>query len=127
GIVTVNGQPLAGATVTFHPAEEGRRPASGRTDDDGTFELTTFHPGDGALPGTYKITVSKAVEEPLAEDTQEKGMAGKKIYFGAAKKPKKKKNPAAKTAASPVPAIYPDSVKKPLSPTVAPPGQVQLD
>jgi hypothetical protein len=127
GVVTLDGQRLPGATVTFVPDREGRRPASGRTDDDGTFELTTFHPGDGALPGTYKVTVSKAVEEAAPEETQEKGLTGKKILYGAAKSPKGKKSLAAKAAASPVPAMYRDTMKTPLSQTVPAKEKVRIE
>ena len=65
GKIIYQGQPVEGAQVTFHAkadtGEEGavRRSANGRTAADGTFSLTTFKTGDGALPGDYVITVSK--------------------------------------------------------------------
>jgi hypothetical protein len=59
GVVTLDGTPLQGATVTFVP-DNGERQASGLTDADGVFHLSTFNTGDGALPGTHKVTVEKS-------------------------------------------------------------------
>lgn len=57
GIVTVKGQPKAGLNVTFQP-EAGGRPASGITDENGEFTLTTFNTGDGAIVGTHQAGVA---------------------------------------------------------------------
>jgi hypothetical protein len=127
GIVTLDGNPLAGATITFVPEQEGRRPASGVTDDDGSFELTTFQAGDGALAGDYKVTVSKGVDQPIPEGDPEKGLAGKKIYHSDAKSPKNKKTIAARAASSPVPAVYRDSSRTPLKQSVPPEGTVRVE
>ena len=56
GIVTLDGQPVAGARITFLPAKGGR-PASGVTDGTGEYRLTTFEKDDGAAPGRYAVTV----------------------------------------------------------------------
>lgn len=58
GVVTLGGAPVAGATVTFLAAKEGRS-ASAITDAQGLYALTTFRRGDGALPGDYKVIVMK--------------------------------------------------------------------
>ncbi|MEX2172764.1 MAG: carboxypeptidase-like regulatory domain-containing protein [Pirellulaceae bacterium] len=58
GTVTYKGQPVEGATVMFMP-DGDRRAASGMTDASGRFQLTTLTPEDGAMPGNYKVTVSK--------------------------------------------------------------------
>lgn len=58
GTVDYQGQAVAGATVVFHPDGEGRA-ASGITDAQGRFALTTLTAGDGALPGAYQVTVTK--------------------------------------------------------------------
>jgi hypothetical protein len=50
--------------VTFLP-EGGGRIASGLTDEDGDFELSSFGMNDGALPGNYKVTV--AIIQPFRE------------------------------------------------------------
>lgn len=67
GKVTRNGQPVEGATVTLLPKTSGGRGASGRTDTSGAFALTTFDPGDGAIPGSYLVTVSKTEIEGNSE------------------------------------------------------------
>lgn len=47
------------AVITFEPAgnDMNIKGASGDIGKDGTFELTTTEPGDGALPGDYIVTV----------------------------------------------------------------------
>ena len=60
GVITLEGTPVAGATVLFMPdGQDGCRPASGFTSSDGTFRLTTFKPNDGALPGNYRVLIQK--------------------------------------------------------------------
>ncbi len=59
GTVTYNGQPVDGATVTFLPQKPDGTGASGLTDAAGKFTLTAFAPGDGAVPGSYLVTVIK--------------------------------------------------------------------
>jgi hypothetical protein len=58
GKVTYNSKPVAGATVEFL-CPGAPRPASGTTDADGHYHLTTFEPEDGAILGTHVITVNK--------------------------------------------------------------------
>lgn len=62
GSVYFKGQPAAGVRVIFHPAVEtpGRsvvRP-SAETLEDGSFKLTSRVPGDGALKGQYKVSLT---------------------------------------------------------------------
>jgi hypothetical protein len=61
GTVTLDGQPLAGADVNFEPDDYagGLQAASGRTTTDGSYTLTTYTSGDGAMEGNYKVTISK--------------------------------------------------------------------
>jgi hypothetical protein len=69
GVVTLDGTPVAGATVLFMPDDpDGGRPASGFTSSDGTFQLTTHKPDDGALPGNYRVVILKteAAKDPGA-------------------------------------------------------------
>ncbi len=69
GTVTLDGSPLAGATVTFSPVSGGKA-AAGTTDQAGKFELITPGGGAGAVPGSYKVTVTK-VEGSEAADAPE--------------------------------------------------------
>jgi hypothetical protein len=66
GTVTLDGRPLADASVIFLSQEPGGQDATGYTDADGVFQLTTFRRNDGAMPGLYKITVrySKPADVP---------------------------------------------------------------
>src|SRR5690349_16946793 len=59
GTVTLDGQPLANASVGFVPDEEGLQTASGTTDKNGRFRLMIGDRKAGALPGKYKVLVSK--------------------------------------------------------------------
>ena len=71
GVITLEGTPVAGATVVFMPEDQdGRRPASGFTSSDGTFRLTTYQPNDGALPGKYRVLIQKteAAKDPGAAE-----------------------------------------------------------
>ncbi len=63
GTVIYQGKPLAGASVTFM-ADGASRAAVGKTDETGSFQLTTYEQYDGALPGTYLVTVKKYGSEP---------------------------------------------------------------
>jgi len=65
GTITQSGQPIEGASVTFVPEGEGGEGASGRTDVNGKYVLTTStgKDGSGTKPGEYKVTLSKIVLE----------------------------------------------------------------
>jgi len=66
GTVSVGDKPIAGADVTFHPADNEKqgRPAFGKTNDAGEFTLSTYDDGDGAVPGEYKISIVKQSLRP---------------------------------------------------------------
>jgi hypothetical protein len=59
GVVTLDGEPLDGATVTFMSSGDSMRPATGYTDQAGVFHLTSFKKDDGAFPGEYRVLVTK--------------------------------------------------------------------
>lgn len=68
GTVTLDGKPLEGAAVNFTPATAGEgQAAQGQTDASGKFTLSTVG-GIGAVPGNYKVGVSK-FEGPAAGST----------------------------------------------------------
>ena len=66
GTVTLDGEPVGDASVTFMP-KEGGRPAFGMTDADGAYELTTFKEADGAMVGNHLVTVTAFEEEVNAK------------------------------------------------------------
>ncbi len=59
GNVTKGGKPVSGAQVVFVSVEQGGQSAFATTDAEGKYQLMTFEPNDGALPGTYVVKVSK--------------------------------------------------------------------
>ena len=59
GMVTMNDSPVEGATVVFTPAGGEGHAAAGVTDASGRFQLTTEASGDGAVPGSYKVKITK--------------------------------------------------------------------
>lgn len=60
GTVSHKGEPVERGRITFTPTDPEGRVASGEIRD-GSYELTTVDPGDGALAGSYKVSVT-AVE-----------------------------------------------------------------
>lgn len=115
--VTLDGQPLEGAAVTLiGDGETKNRPATGISDAQGDVRFTTFEPGDGALPGTYKVLVSKTP----------KNMAEEFIDFDpnnpddVAKMQARERSSIVAYTPSGLPRIYLDATQTPLSCTVPP-------
>jgi hypothetical protein len=65
GVVMAGGKAVDGAVITFY-SKSGGEAASGRTDAEGKFQLTTRKPNDGAVPGDYVVTVAKSEGETEA-------------------------------------------------------------
>lgn len=64
GVLTCQGKPVPNAMISFNPqskegsgAESGKS-ATGTTDEQGKYTLTTYDLNDGALVGTHTVTVS---------------------------------------------------------------------
>jgi hypothetical protein len=55
GTVTFKGKPVPSGTITFIP--DAGPHATGEIGPDGTYTLTTYKAGDGAVPGSYKVVV----------------------------------------------------------------------
>jgi hypothetical protein len=67
GKVTYQGKSLIQGSVTFEPVDSGRE-AQGSIQPDGTFVLTTFKEGDGAVAGMHRVAVtgtSKGAKEAV--------------------------------------------------------------
>jgi hypothetical protein len=63
GVVTLDGKPVDGAQVVLVPANDGTTTgAYGITNSSGHFSLRAFEQKDGAIPGEYKVQVSKTVQ-----------------------------------------------------------------
>jgi hypothetical protein len=57
GTVSLAGQPLDGAMVTFYPEAKDGKKATGKTDANGKYTLKTGE-ADGAAVGKYRVTIS---------------------------------------------------------------------
>jgi hypothetical protein len=123
GVVTLDGAPLSGATVSFMPVGEGR-PASGLTDRDGNFRLSTFRTDDGALAGDYRVIVVVGEAEKRDLTTDE----GKREARIGTMTPQGKKKQAELMSKKPrqVPEMYSDIKKTPLKEVVPTNGKIEL-
>jgi hypothetical protein len=56
GKVLYNGKPLEFGSVTFQPPRG--QSARGKVQSDGSFSLSTYRPGDGAVVGSHKVSIT---------------------------------------------------------------------
>lgn len=66
GQITLDGKPLAGASVRFAPMGEARG-SRGLTDEQGNYELAYLRDIQGAALGKHKVTITTATEDQPAE------------------------------------------------------------
>lgn len=59
--------PLSGGRVLFRPTS-GKHSARGDVQEDGTFELTTFKSGDGAVAGPHKVMITPALPKDFMDE-----------------------------------------------------------
>lgn len=69
GTVTLNGQPVPDLMIAFTPQTpaDGSNPgksASGRTDAQGKFTLSTYDTDDGAIVGSHQVTIYLDATDP---------------------------------------------------------------
>jgi hypothetical protein len=124
GVVTLDGKPIAGAAVVFTPEGRGRT-ASAETREDGSFRLTTFKDGDGAIPGNYKVLVTW--EEPPDPQfrTGEGGLTREQMRAKINAEQEQRKR-FAKRSKIQIPAVYGEPGRTPLSHKVPASGKVEL-
>jgi hypothetical protein len=120
GTVTLDGQPVGGAAVQFVPEGGTARPAFAETQPDGTYKITTKDPGDGAVPGDYKVVIVWEPAPPpmfrsAGEDGPTRQQQQRAIEEYQAKQKKAGKGPV-------IPAVYGDPGKTPLRVKVPAPG-----
>ena len=82
GKVTLAGTPVTTGQIMFWP-DDGGPPATGQIQSDGTYRLRTFSDGDGAVPGSHKVTI-KAVN--VDESAAPKSFAEERMPGAAAAK-----------------------------------------
>lgn len=70
GSVKLNGKTVEGATVVFAPEATGEKAvaASAMTDANGNFVLQAYPPLKGAVPGKYKVSITKREIPPSPPD-----------------------------------------------------------
>lgn len=68
GTVTMDGKPLANASIVFSP--ESGRPAGARTDAQGHYELNFTAGRRGAIPGMNRIRISTSADPSETPDGQ---------------------------------------------------------
>ncbi len=107
GTVIYKNQPVEGAVVSFR-CEAANKTATGTTDAQGRFDLTTYQGGKGAVAGKHKVIVTK-MSAPSG------GAAGATSMEDAFKKPS-----AAAQAKSLLPPKYGDAARPLLEYTVSP-------
>lgn len=110
GVVLLDGQPLANASVQFVPDGTGRD-ATATTNDQGEFVMSTFDPRDGVAPGIYKVVISPPRGEVDAARYESSGDA---MAAAARTKPAPKKAfPQQYTSASQTPLRQKVPVREP--------------
>lgn len=87
GKVTLKGQPVADARLTFAPVDEkkeGAQAAAGKTDANGVYTLvsTVNDKDSGALPGQYKVAISKKYIDGNPSEEEQEEMRKKALESG---------------------------------------------
>jgi hypothetical protein len=115
GMLTLDGKPLAGATVILIPQGLTGKSACGTAAGDGSFQLATSG-RDGALPGDYTVIVGVAALEQRGGDPG-KGEAAARRRMGTQASP----------AALSIPSVYGNASTSPLRCTVPVTGELALE
>jgi hypothetical protein len=79
-VLLASGEPVSGGIITFNPKTTLGAEASGEIGKDGSFQLTTFVKNDGALPGSYTVSIN-----PYFKDGRQSAVPATRIppKFGA--------------------------------------------
>ena len=72
GTVTLDGNPVSGATVTFAPNDGGRR-SYGATDKQGHYELRFTGQLKGAVVGSHRVTIETGESESTTQSEDSQG------------------------------------------------------
>jgi len=67
GTVAIKGQPLTRGRITFIPNEAGRPNATSSIAADGSYDLQTHEPGDGAELGEYRVAISDVATSEILD------------------------------------------------------------
>lgn len=116
GVIKLDGKPFPFASVMFVPQDSAGRDATGTTDEQGRFVLSTVEPRDGAKPGKYKVVIFPGA--PATEGAP--GMTADQAMEAASKQP-------AKAPKSPISAAYTRPDQTPLAQDVPPSGDIVIE
>jgi hypothetical protein len=84
GKVTIKGGgPMTRGTVSFASTDPARANASSQVGADGTYDLQTREPGDGAQLGEYKVTVSDVETSQILDYIPKKPVAKPKALISS--------------------------------------------
>ena len=75
GFVTLDGEPVTRAMVSFHPTDA--RASVGFTDNEGHYELQYIRNVKGAVVGQHKVTISTRIDREDDPPTSEFGGKGR--------------------------------------------------
>lgn len=76
GVVLLDGQPVPDAAVAFVPENPSGEGATGYTDEDGRFTMTSTR-SSGVQPGVYKVRIEALAERPAPTQGMAQVMAQK--------------------------------------------------
>jgi hypothetical protein len=124
GVVKLDGEPVEGAVVVFQNDGQEGRPAVGQTDKDGAFRLGTFKSEDGALRGSYRVTIMPPQAYPQV--TWHEGMSFGEAMAQYAQGKKELENQPPLPGSN-IPAKYRNPSQTPLRQTVPPDGLVVFE
>jgi hypothetical protein len=116
GVVLLDGKPLIGASIHFVAQGTGRD-ATGETNKNGQFTMSTFEPRDGVVSGTYKVVISPPTG---AADTAQYASAEEAMAAAS-------KAPAKKPAGPAFPEKYTRPDQTPLTQEVPAKGQLKFE
>lgn len=121
GVVTLDGKPVAGATVFLLSDGGESRTATAKTEADGTFRLATYG-ADGIAPGNYRVIVGEAKAAPQDDPQPTGGTLGSRER-AAWQKTSSRQTPGGLR----IPRLYTDPSTTPLRCSVPFQGELRLD
>ncbi|MBR4834593.1 MAG: carboxypeptidase regulatory-like domain-containing protein [Thermoguttaceae bacterium] len=72
GVITLDGEPLADASINLIPSTMELKASGAVSDEKGRFVLQTLQAGDGVMPGDYRVTVIKTHMEDAYTPEEQK-------------------------------------------------------
>ncbi|HWL07041.1 MAG TPA: hypothetical protein VNQ76_01375 [Planctomicrobium sp.] len=89
GTVYYQGKPLPKGDVSFEPEQSADaidvRPATGRIDSNGRYQMSTYVNGDGVVPGNYRVRVVSYKDGGDSEDIASRRIMAIPLRYGNSK------------------------------------------